>query len=211
MNGGRNGTSSSSLPDRLWTGIPVRRSGAPQYTKEFTRNVKAGGRRISSQVFRLTVFSLLLISSLLITSILHTVLKMTSFFPVSSWFSPVFLTPPTVPGLPPSLLQTQKNPQKSLLYRPFRGLVRDSNCCVYYNRIQGKINEEKRKTVFPKLSKVNSTVRMPYHTCPEWHKRKFCHLKKLLSKWNSNYRNTSYETNYQISECHFPAKEQNPD
>ncbi len=52
---------------------------------------------------------------------------------------------------------------------------------------------------------------LPYHTCPEWHKRKFCHLKKLLSKWNSNYRNTPYETNYQISECHFPTKEQNPD
>ena len=51
---------------------------------------------------------------------------------------------------------------------------------------------------------------LPYNTCTKWHERKSCHFKKLLSKWNSNYRNTSYTTNYQVSKCHFPSKKYNP-
>ena len=33
---------------------------------------------------------------------------------------------------------------------------------------------------------------LPYHTGTKWHERKSCHLEKLLSKRNSNYRNTPY-------------------
>ena len=51
---------------------------------------------------------------------------------------------------------------------------------------------------------------LPYHPCTKWHERKSCHLKKLLSKWNSNNRNAPKKTNYQIPQCHFPAKEQDP-
>ena len=47
---------------------------------------------------------------------------------------------------------------------------------------------------------------LPYHTGTKWHERKSCHLEKLLSKRNSNYRNTPYTTNYQISKRHFPTK-----
>ena len=48
------------------------------------------------------------------------------------------------------------------------------------------------------------------YTRAKWHKRKPCHLEKLLSKWNSNYRNAPNATNYQVSKCHFPAKKYNP-
>ena len=51
---------------------------------------------------------------------------------------------------------------------------------------------------------------LSYHTGTKWHERKSCHLEKLLSKRNSNYRNTPYTTNYQISKRHFPAKKYNP-
>ena len=51
---------------------------------------------------------------------------------------------------------------------------------------------------------------LPYHTGTKWHERKSCHLEKLLSKRNSNYRNTPYTTNYQISKRHFPTKKYNP-
>ena len=51
---------------------------------------------------------------------------------------------------------------------------------------------------------------LPYYTRTKWHKRKSCHLEKLLSKWNSNYRNAPNTTNYQVSKCHFPSKKYNP-
>ena len=53
-------------------------------------------------------------------------------------------------------------------------------------------------------------LHIPYHTCTKWHERKSCHFKKLLPKWNSNNRNAPKKTNYQIPQCHFPAKEQDP-
>ena len=49
-----------------------------------------------------------------------------------------------------------------------------------------------------------------YYTRPKWHERESCHLEKLLSKRNSNYRNAPNTTHYQVSKCHFPAKKYNP-
>ena len=41
---------------------------------------------------------------------------------------------------------------------------------------------------------------LPYHTGTKWHERESCHLEKLPSKWNSNYRNTPYAS------CKNPCK-----
>ena len=58
---------------------------------------------------------------------------------------------------------------------------------------------------------VNKTSHiLSYYTRPKWHKRESCYLEKLLSKWNSNYRNAPNATHYQVSKCHFPAKKYNP-